>query len=99
MATAWFESRRWIVALVIACVLAATPTAARAQRTLPNFDPSIFLDDYDYDCDEFDNQAEAQAVLRADPTDPNRLDGDWDGIACERSPAPRDLVAVPRRSP
>jgi hypothetical protein len=35
-------------------------------------------------------------VLRADPTDPNRLDSDWDGIACERNPAPRDLVAVPR---
>jgi hypothetical protein len=48
MATRRFESRGWIVALVFACVLAAAPTAALAQRTLPNFDPSDFLDGYDH---------------------------------------------------
>ena len=41
-------------------------------------------------------QAEAQAVLRADPSDQNRLDGDRDGIACERNPAPYDSIPVPR---
>src|SRR5690348_15374393 len=38
----------------------------------------------------------AIAVLRADPRDPNRLDGDYDGIARESSAAPMDLVSVPR---
>ena len=33
--------------------------------------------------------------LRADPRDPNRLDGnDNDGLACESNRAPRDLVPV-----
>ena len=37
------------------------------------------------------------AVLRADPKDPNRLDGsDQDGLACESNPAPKDLVPVPK---
>ncbi|HET8567768.1 MAG TPA: excalibur calcium-binding domain-containing protein [Candidatus Limnocylindria bacterium] len=49
-----------------------------------------------YDCADFASQALAQAVLRADPRDPNRLDGDRDGIACETNPAPKDLVPVPR---
>ena len=37
-----------------------------------------------------------QAVLRPDPSDPNRLDADKDGIACERNKAPFDLEPVPR---
>ena len=37
----------------------------------------------DRDCPDFATQAEAQAVLDQDPTDPERLDADGDGIACE----------------
>ena len=37
----------------------------------------------DLDCIDFDSQAEAQAVLDADPSDPNNLDADEDGQACE----------------
>jgi Excalibur calcium-binding domain len=37
----------------------------------------------DRDCADFDTQAEAQAVLDDDPSDPERLDADDDGIACE----------------
>jgi hypothetical protein len=37
----------------------------------------------DRDCADFATQAEAQAVLMADPSDPERLDADDDGIACE----------------
>jgi hypothetical protein len=37
----------------------------------------------DRDCADFDSQAEAQAVLDDDPSDPERLDADDDGIACE----------------
>ena len=36
-------------------------------------------------------------MLRADPSDPNRLDADRDGIACERNPGPHDLTPAPRR--
>ena len=38
------------------------------------------------DCDDYNSQAEAQAALRQDPSDPNVLDEDEgpdDGIACE----------------
>jgi len=49
-----------------------------------------------FNCGAFPRQADAQAVLRADPSDPHRLDGDRDGIACEGNPAPRDPVRVPR---
>ena len=39
-----------------------------------------------YDCANFSTQREAQAVLDADRTDPNHLDGDHDGHACEWLP-------------
>ena len=38
------------------------------------------------DCPDFSTQPEAQAVLEADPSDPNNLDDDNDGIACEDLP-------------
>lgn len=37
----------------------------------------------DLDCIDFATQAEAQAVYNQDPSDPNGLDADNDGIACE----------------
>lgn len=37
----------------------------------------------DLDCPDFASQAEAQAVYNQDPTDPNGLDADNDGEACE----------------
>ena len=37
----------------------------------------------DRDCGDFVFQEDAQAVLNADPSDPNNLDADHDGIACE----------------
>ena len=47
-------------------------------------------------CSDFASQAEAQAVLRADPSDPTRLDKDGNGIVCESSPSPKDLLPVTR---
>jgi hypothetical protein len=41
----------------------------------------------DLDCSDFGTQAAAQAELDADPSDPNRLDQDNDGVACESLPA------------
>lgn len=37
----------------------------------------------DRDCPDFDSQADAQAAYDADTSDPERLDRDNDGIACE----------------
>jgi hypothetical protein len=37
----------------------------------------------DLDCGDFPDQATAQAVLEANPDDPNGLDADDDGQACE----------------
>jgi hypothetical protein len=37
----------------------------------------------DLDCDDFATQAQAQAAFLQDPSDPNGLDGDGDGVACE----------------
>ncbi len=41
----------------------------------------------DLDCDDFATQEEAQANLNANPSDPNNLDRDNDGIACENLPS------------
>jgi hypothetical protein len=49
-----------------------------------------------YNCSDFKRQAEAQAVLRTDPSDPNRLDTDPGQEAWESRRPPRDLVPVPR---
>ena len=42
----------------------------------------------DRDCGEFPNRAAAQAWLTAHPGDPDGLDGDHDGAACETLPCP-----------
>ncbi|GAA4795842.1 hypothetical protein GCM10023200_34880 [Actinomycetospora chlora] len=39
-----------------------------------------------YNCGDFDYQEDAQAVLDQDSSDPNRLDGDSDGVACQNLP-------------
>jgi hypothetical protein len=40
----------------------------------------------DLDCSDFATQAEAQAAYNQDPSDPNGLDRDNDGVACESLP-------------
>ena len=37
----------------------------------------------DLDCGDFTTQEEAQTAFDADPSDPERLDADGDGVACE----------------
>lgn len=41
----------------------------------------------DMNCSDFANQEEAQAVLDADPSDPNYLDAESDGVPCESLPS------------
>lgn len=47
----------------------------------------------DLDCADFATLEEAQAVLDADPSDPNGLDGEGDGIPCEDLPSDGDYPA------
>lgn len=47
-------------------------------------------------CVNYPSQAAAQAALRSNPADPNGLDADRDGIACENNRDPRDTVRVTR---
>jgi Excalibur calcium-binding domain len=77
----------------------APPAPAPAPApAAPAFDPSRYIGQGNrYNCADFASQAQAQAVLRADPTDPNRLDAERDGIACESNRAPFDRTPVPRR--
>ena len=86
--------------ILTAALLALTALPAAAQEAPPAFDPAPYIGMGDsFNCIDFASQADAQAVLRADPTDPNRLDTDRpapDGIACESNPAPFDRVPVPR---
>jgi hypothetical protein len=85
--------------------VAASPSPRPAARGVPTataalpdgFDPGRYIGQGDaYSCRHFTSQAEAQAVLRADPSDPNVIDNDRDGIACEDNPDPRDTTRVPR---
>ena len=82
-----------------------SPVVVRAASTptpvLPaGFSPDQYLGQGNaYSCIDFGSQAEAQAVLRADPSDPNLLDQRRDGLACEDNPPPRDTRRVPRPAP
>lgn len=77
---------------------AASPAAASGPaQTTAGFDPRRYVGQGNtFNCATFQAQADAQAVLRLDPSDPNRLDPDRDGIACESLPAPSDRNPVPR---
>ncbi len=48
----------------------------------------------DLNCSNFNSQADAQQELRNNPSDPNNLDDNSDGIACETLPDPSDLNPV-----
>ena len=49
----------------------------------------------DLDCEDFETQEEAQAVLDEDPEDPNNLDPNRDGTACALLPSAEDQAADP----
>jgi hypothetical protein len=78
------------VAVMAALGLVASPAIAQAD---------------DQNCSDFASQADAQAHLRADPSDPDGLDAKpgpadgndqagGDGIACEGNPGPFDREPV-----
>ena len=77
----------------------AAPTARATPiiASIGSFEPSGFIGKGDaYNCNAFSSQAQAQAVLRADPRDPNKLDPDRDGVTCESNRAPKDTSPVKR---
>ncbi|MEU3838691.1 hypothetical protein AB0E88_01425 [Streptomyces sp. NPDC028635] len=82
------------------CVPGDTRSALCPQPKRP-FDARYFLryGNDAYDCPDFASQADAQAVLRFAPADPNRLDGDGNGIACPDLPGPKDVKPVRRETP
>ena len=49
----------------------------------------------DLDCLDFASREEAQTVLDADPSDPNALDADGDGLACEETFSAPPTEAAP----
>jgi hypothetical protein len=84
--------------ILAAALLALTGLPVAAQEAPAAFDPIAYIGQGDaYNCADFASQADAQAVLRADPSDPNDLDhGGIPGVACESNRAPKDLVPATR---
>ena len=61
--------------------------AALSMLTMLILAPTALAQDgADLDCSDFATQQEAQAVFNQDPSDPNNLDADDDGMACETLP-------------
>ena len=81
-------SRLFMVMIVFVLVVGAVGWITYEQ-TVNTRTPALAQDEdptIGRDCDDFRSQAEAQAALRADPSDPDVLDEDEgpdDGIACE----------------
>ncbi len=62
-----------------------SPTPAPSQSPPPSNVPPLPADG-DYNCSDFQTQAQAQAVYNQDPSDPYHLDGEGDGVPCESLP-------------
>jgi hypothetical protein len=74
-----------LVALVLSCgfTLRAAWELANPDATPSNVDFELVQSQADLNCADFASQAEAQAEFDSDTTDPNGLDADGDGEACE----------------
>ena len=66
--------------------LRTTAAAATALAAAMSFPMAGVAAAHDLDCEDFTTQAEAQAVYNRNPSDPNGLDRDKDGVACEALP-------------
>lgn len=93
--------KNWISSLALALGTAAlllAPNVAFAEPGPPNGpEPSVvqLAQGDDLDCEDFETQEEAQAVLDEDPADPNNLDPNRDGIACALLPSADDQESDP----
>jgi len=69
--------------LIVALVLASGFTLRVAWEELANPTTPAHAQEDQYDCASFGSQESAQAELERDLSDPNNLDPDTDGQACE----------------
>jgi hypothetical protein len=77
--------------------LSAAPSTLAVTSPHPSsVAASLAQQENDLDCEDFETQEEAQAVLDEDPADPNNLDPNADGIACALLPSASDLDPAPR---
>jgi Excalibur calcium-binding domain len=58
---------------------AESPAASQSSSPESGGDCNLY-------CASFETHEEAQRVFEQDPSDPNYLDGDGDGVACEDLP-------------
>ncbi len=79
---------RFLISAFILAAVAGTLWIGGGYRSQPAQGADL------YNCSDFANQAAAQAFLRSDPSDPSRLDGDHNGIACQSLSCPCDLTPV-----
>ena len=70
-------------AAVTAPVTVTTAARIQSDETPMQGTDDMLSDAKDATCGDFVNQAAAQVALDADPDDPNGLDLDLDGVACE----------------
>src|SRR5918997_4038550 len=93
--------RNWIPTLASVLVIAASLVgfdvtfAQPGGSEGPGRSDIRFVQADDLDCEDFETQEEAQAVLDEDPADPNNLDPNRDGIACALLPSADDQNADP----
>jgi hypothetical protein len=93
--------RTWILFLVLVLGIQTSPMAAVASSANSEAieEPlgrvvRLARQTDDLDCEDFDTQEEAQAVLEEDPADPNNLDPNQDGVACALLPSGEDRAAA-----
>lgn len=74
----------FLLLLIIFIVSAPAPDGWITDIRLPSFPVAVSSSSApaDVNCSDI-TDAEAQAILEADPSDPNDLDRDGDGDACE----------------
>ena len=81
-----------LLALLVSAGIAVAAVAPSAQASGPRANAA------DLDCADFSTQADAQAYfvsLGGPSSDPDQLDGDGDGIACELNPCPCSHTTAP----
>src|SRR4051812_4477824 len=93
--------RIWIPLLVLVLGMPASSLAAVAASAIAEANGELIggvvqaaQQGDDLDCEDFDTQEEAQAVLDEDPADPNNLDPNKDGVACALLPSAEDRAAA-----
>jgi len=101
----WRDNQRskYLIPLPFPPASAATgrlpPPLPGEFHTPSGFDPTVYLGQGNaFNCADFSSQAQAQAVLLADWSEPNKLDPDKNGIACENNPGPFNRFAAPRKA-